>query len=81
MNRNFVRRHVTSVAIVLFLSLFIGVQVVQPAFLYEHDGSIRPFGIGYSKSTVVPMWGVTIILAITAYYAVMYYLAIPRMKI
>lgn len=81
MNRNFIRRHVTSVSILLFLALFITVQVVQPAFLYGNDGSIRPFGIGYSNSTVVPMWGVTIMLAIIAYYAVMYYLAMPRMKI
>jgi len=68
-------------SIILFITLFIGVQFAQPAFLYGHDGSIRPFGIGYSNSTVVPMWAVTIILAIIAYYAVMYYLAIPRIKI
>jgi len=81
MNRNFIRRHMTSVSILLFLALFISVQVIQPAFLYGHDGSIRPFGIGYSKSTIIPMWGVTIMLSIIAYYAVMYYLAVPRMKI
>lgn len=81
MNRNFIRRHMTSISILLYLALFISVQAIQPAFLYGHDGSIRPFGIGYSKSTIVPMWGVTIMLAIIAYYAVMYYLALPRMKI
>lgn len=81
MNRNFVRRHIVSTSIVLFFILFTVLQVAKPAFLYEKDGSIRNFGLGYTKSTVLPMWAITIVLAITAYYAVMYYLAIPRMNV
>ena len=81
MNRNFIRRHITSVAIVLFIALFITLQTVRPAFLYGHDGSLRPFGVGYAKSTVIPMWAATVVLAIMSYYAVLYYLAMPRMRI
>lgn len=81
MNRNFIRKHVVSASMLLFLALFLVVQTVKPAFLYEKDGSIRNFGLGYTKSTVLPMWAITVVLAITAYYTVMYYLAIPRMKL
>ena len=81
MNRNYIRRHVVSVAIILFVAMFTAVQLIKPAFLYDHDGSIRKFGLGYTKSTVLPMWAVTGVLAIAAYYIVMYYLALPRMKV
>ena len=81
MNRNFVRKHIVSASIVLFLILFTIVQATKPAFLYENDGSIRNFGLGYTKSTVLPMWAITVVLAIIAYYVIMYYLAIPRMNL
>ena len=81
MNRNFIRKHVVSTSIVLFLVLFAIVQATKPAFLFENDGAIRNFGLGFAKSTVLPMWAITVALAITAYYVVMYYLAIPRMNL
>jgi hypothetical protein len=81
MNRNFVRRHITTVSIVVFRALFVLLQATKPSFLYDSDGAIREFGLGYSKSTVLPMWAITIVLAIAAYFVVMYWLAIPRMKV
>tara|TARA_Y100000768_G_scaffold308344_1_gene242533 strand:- start:201 stop:380 length:180 start_codon:yes stop_codon:yes gene_type:complete len=52
---------------------------LKPAFLYNHDGSLREFGIGYRKKTVVPVWLLSIILGIMSYYAMMYYSSWPRL--
>ena len=76
----FIRRNITSVSIVIFVFLFCILQLFAPAFLYEEDGSLREFGIGYKNKTVIPIWLVALILAIFSYLFVLYYLAIPKFK-
>jgi len=68
-----------SFAIILFLVVFYAINIAQPAFMYNEDGSFREFGIGYKKKTVVPAWLVAIIVAIFSYLGVLYYLTYPRM--
>ena len=80
MYRSFIRRNITSISILIFVSLFAMVQLYAPHFLYNEDGSLREFGIGYKKKTVIPNWLVALILAILSYLFVLYYLAIPRLK-
>ena len=53
MFRQYIRRNITSVSIILFLALFCLIQLVEPAFLYEKDGSLRQFGLGSKKKTVI----------------------------
>lgn len=79
MNRIFVRKHINSFAIIIFLIVFYAINIVQPAFMYNEDGSFREFGIGYKKKTVVPTWLVAIIVAIFSYLGVLYYLTYPRL--
>jgi len=43
--------------------------------LYNDDGSFRQFGVGYRHKTVIPIWGVSMVIAIFSYLSVMYYLA------
>jgi len=80
MYRSFIRRNITSVAIVIFVVIFCLVQVYAPSFIYNEDGSLRQFGIGYKKKTVIPNWLVALLLAILSYLFVLYYLAIPKLK-
>jgi hypothetical protein len=80
MYRSFIRRNITSVAIIIFVIFFCGLQMAAPHFLYNDDGSLRQFGIGYKKKTVIPNWLVALILAIFSYLFVLYYLAIPKFK-
>ena len=80
MYRSFIRRNITSVAIIIFVVVFCLVQVYTPHFLYNEDGSLRQFGIGYKKKTVIPNWLVALLLAILSYLFVLYYLAIPKLK-
>jgi fumarate reductase subunit C len=80
MYRAYIRRNITSVAIVIFVIIFCLIQMYAPHFLYNQDGSLREFGLGYRKKTVVPIWLVALILAILSYLCVLYYLAIPKIK-
>jgi hypothetical protein len=80
MNRQFIRRNITSISIITFIIIFAGVQIIEPAFLYGKDGSIRQFGLGKRKKTILPIWFLTIILAVFSYLFVLYYLAIPKFK-
>jgi hypothetical protein len=77
MLRNFIRNNVTLVAIALFTILFGMIQMMKPAFLYNSDGSVREFGVGYKNKTIMPIWLFSIILGILSYLAVMYYLTYP----
>ena len=78
MNRTFIRNNITSISIIIFIILFTIIQIIEPAFLYDKDGGFRNFGIGKQKKTIIPIWLVTIILAILVYLFVLYYLAIPN---
>jgi hypothetical protein len=63
-----------SVAVYIFVILFTITQYVKPSFLYTNQGYIRQFGLGYKNKTIIPMWLVTIVLAVISYYIVMYIL-------
>lgn len=78
MFRLFIRQNITSVSIVLFVILFAFIQIVKPSIIYEKDGSLRQFGLASRKKTVLPIWLVTIFLAILCYLFIMYYLTLPK---
>lgn len=79
MYRNFIRNNATLVAIVLFVIIFGSIQMIKPAFLYNKDGSVREFGIGYKNKTIMPMWLLSIVLGILCYLAVLYFNAFPKL--
>ena len=80
MNRLFIRNNITSVSILIFIFLFAVIQKLEPSFLYNTDGSIKQFGLGRKKHTVVPIWLVTLVLSIFSYLFVLYYLTYPKFK-
>ena len=75
MLKGFVRYHKLSISILIFLILFSIVHMMKPTMLYNDDGSFRQFGVGYRHKTVIPIWGVSMVIAIFSYLSVMYYLA------
>jgi uncharacterized membrane protein YozB (DUF420 family) len=81
MYRSLIRENVTLVSIVLFLILFGIIQYSKPKFLYNTDGSIREFGVGYKNKTILPIWLLSIVLGIISYLFVMYYLAHPKIQL
>jgi hypothetical protein len=78
MNRLFIRRNITSIAIIIFLCLFMAVQFFEPVFLYNRSGALRQFGIGKKSKTILPIWLFALILAILSYLFVLYYLTYPK---
>jgi len=78
MLRSFTRNNTTLVSIIIFLIVFGIIQMIQPSFLYNIDGSIREFGVGYKNKTILPLWLFAIVLGILSYTFVLYYLTYPR---
>ena len=79
MLRTFTRNNTTLVSIIMFLICFVIIQMMRPAFLYNRDGSLREFGVGYKNKTILPLWLFTVILGILSYVGVLYYLTYPRL--
>lgn len=75
-----IRNNLAGTAIILYVIVFILVQYMNPSFIYNEDGSLREFGIGYSSKTVLPIWLVAIILGILSYITV-YYISRPAMRV
>ena len=71
MNRLFVRRHVNTFAILLFVTLFVILNYVKPAIIFKDDGSLREFGVGYKNKTILPIWLATIMLAFLSYLTIL----------
>lgn len=71
MNRFFIKKNVLSLSIILFCLLFGLINVLKPNILYN-QGEIRPFGINYTKTTVTPLWLITIFLAVVSYLSMLY---------
>ncbi len=78
MLRTFTRNNTTLVSIVIFLVIFGFVQIMKPSFLYNNDGSLREFGVGYKNKTILPLWLFSIVLGILTYVLVLYYLTHTR---
>jgi hypothetical protein len=79
MYRHIIRQNITLASIILFVYIFGIIQYMKPAFLYNTDGSIREFGIGYRNKTIMPIWLMSIVLGILSYVAVMYFIASPKL--
>ena len=76
----FIRNNLAGTAILVYIIGFMLVQYMNPSFLYNEDGSLREFGVGYSSKTVLPIWLVAIILGILSYLAV-YYVSRPMVRL
>lgn len=74
-----IQENMTLVSIVLFLVIFTTIQWLKPSFLYNSNGSIREFGIGYKNKTILPIWLLSLLLGILCYLFVLYYLVYPRL--
>lgn len=74
MYKRYIRENITLASTILFIIIFIIIQMTKPNFLYNKDGSLREFGIGYKNKTIFPIWLLSIILGIMCYLAVCYYI-------
>jgi hypothetical protein len=78
--KTMIRNNLAGAAILLYIIVFMLVQYINPSFIYNEDGSLREFGVGYSNKTILPIWLVAIILGILSYVAV-YYMTLPAVRV
>jgi hypothetical protein len=71
-NQYISREALSVIAVFVFLILFGIINAFRPAIIYNKDLSFRRFGIGYKNKTVIPIWLMSIVLAILVYVLVTY---------
>jgi hypothetical protein len=79
LNKNYMRENITLISIILFVLMFGSIILLKPSFLYNRDGSIREFGVGYRNKTILPIWLLSLILGIVSYLLVMFYLTASKL--
>lgn len=66
-----VREYRASFAILLFLAAFSLIMfVIKPSLVYNEDGSLKQFGAGRHRKSVVNVMVLTIVLSTLSYLAV-----------
>jgi hypothetical protein len=71
-NQYISREALSIIAVFIFLILFGIINAFRPSIIYNKDLSFRRFGIGYKNKTVIPIWLMTVMLAILVYVLVTY---------
>ena len=72
----FIKKYQTLLSIFLFLIIYFIIQYDKPLFIYNTNGTLRQFGVGYKKKTILPVWLLSILLAIICYMIIKYYIII-----
>lgn len=70
----FLKNNHTLLSIILFVLIFTSLYYLKPKWLFNEDGSIREFGIGYQRKTILPLWLVSIILGIFCYLFTLFFI-------
>jgi hypothetical protein len=68
-----IKKNQTLISIILFLIIYFIIQLDHPLFIYNVNGSLKQFGVGYKNKTILPVWLLSIVLGILCYIAVKYY--------
>lgn len=69
-----VRENISFLSVLIFIIIFAIIQIVKPSCFYNKNGSIREFGIGYKNKTIFPIWIFSLLLGISCYLALLYYI-------
>lgn len=80
MNIPFIRKNITVFAIVFFIILYSLLIFSKTSLIFNQDGSLRQFGFGYTRRSVLPAWLMAIIIAILSYFMVLYYVSYSRIQ-
>ena len=68
---SFIKRNIVMFSLVVFSITYIILNLVKPNFLYNDNKTLREFGGGYRKKTVLPLWLISIVLAIFSYFSIL----------
>ena len=79
--RSILKKNIIATTIIFFVLVYIFINYYKPAFLYTHNGTLRQFGLGYRNKTIIPLWLLSIIIAIISYLIVKFYIVYPNIII
>jgi hypothetical protein len=71
-----IRGNIVTISILIYFVIYLIVVLTKPSFLFNKNGSLRDFGIGYKNKTVIPIWFLAIFTATLSYFLVMYYVSV-----
>ena len=61
----------------VYIILYSIIIYIKPEIVFNNiRGCLRPFGVGYKHKTILPLWLISIIIAILSYFIVLYILHI-----
>lgn len=62
----------------ILMVYFIGYALIlwfKPGMIFDPSKKgLRPFGVGYKNTTILPLWLVSILLALFSYFVVLYFI-------
>ncbi len=62
----------------ILMVYFIGYGLIllfKPGIVFDNSKNhLRSFGVGYKNSTILPLWLISILLAIFSYFVVLYFI-------
>lgn len=73
-SHQFIKSNITMVSIIIYITIYCIIIYIKPSFLYNKNGTLREFGIGTKNNTVIPAWLLAILISISSYFCVLYYL-------
>ena len=73
-NIDLIERYKLSFILLLYFITFYFIFSAQPTFLFNQNGTFRDFGAGYNKKTIIPAWFFTILIAISIFLFVNFFI-------
>ena len=59
--------------LIVYIVLYALILKFRPEIIFENDQNcLRSFGVGYRRTTILPLWLASILLAIFSYFIVLY---------
>ena len=56
MINEFIRENKILATFILFLFMFCTIMITKPSFVFNKDGTVKDFGLGYNNKTVLPIF-------------------------
>ena len=61
--------------LVIYFILYGMILWAKPDIIYDPSKkALRPFGVGYKNSTILPLWLASLLLAMASYFIVLYFI-------
>jgi hypothetical protein len=79
-SKSYIKRNIVMFSLFVFIVSYFVLNTVKPKFLYNDNMTLRQFGVGYRKKTVLPLWLISIVLAILSYFSILYYVTYNRIQ-